>query len=456
MSINKAPKNNVFYRNSNWHYPKIERGEGIYLFDKDGKKYLDGCAGSAVVNIGHGNKEIAEFAKEQIEKIAFTHLSRWTADSIEQCAERVAQWAPCNVSYVYFLSGGSEASETAIKLARQYYVEREGPSTLKWKIISKWNSFHGNTLGALAMTGITGRRKIFDQMLVNFPKVPQFYHYRNMWDAETIEKTSIKAAHALEEEILRQGAENIAAFISEPVIGSAAPGVHPTRTYFKIIREICDKYDILFIDDEVMAGFGRTGENFAINHYGGECDIVPDIIVTGKGMGCGYTPIAAAIVSDRIYYTMMTKGTGLFIHGHTYAGNPLSCGIANKALEIIERENYVENAKIQGDYLLEKLQDLYKYPIVGDIRGKGLMIGVELVQDKKTKKPFDISKNVRGKLTSQCLEEGLVIYPGGGSVDGERGDHFLLAPPLSITKEQVDELVYMLDIGIRKICEEVI
>lgn len=456
MSLNRAPKNNVFYRNNNWHYPKIERGEGSYLYGEDGKKYLDGCSGSAVANIGHGNKEIAEFAKEQIEKIAFTHLSRWTADSIEQCAERVARWAPLKDSYLYFLSSGSEASETAIKLARQYYVERDGSGTSKWKVISKWNSFHGNTLGALSLTGITGRRKIYDPMLINFPKIPQFYHYRNMWDAETLEKTSIKAAYALEEEILRQGADNIAAFISEPVVGSAAPGAHPTKIYFEIIRKICDKYDILFIDDEVMAGFGRTGENFAINHFGGECDSTPDIIVTGKGMGCGYTPIAAAIVSDKIHHTIMTEGTGLFIHGHTYAANPLSCGIANKVLEIVERDNCVENAKIQGKYLFEKLQDLYKYPIIGDIRGKGLMIGVEIVEDKKTKTPFDSSKNVKGKLTQKCLDEGLVIYPGGGSVDGKRGDHFLLAPPLNITKEQVDELLFMLDAGVKKICDELV
>lgn len=451
MSLNKAPKNNVFYRNQNWHYPEIERGEGIYLYDKAGKKYIDGCSGSAVANIGHGNKEVAEFTKDHIERIAFTHLSRWTVDSIEKCAEIVASWAPGDLNHVYFVSGGSEATETAIKMARQYFVERDGNSTSKWKVISKWNSFHGNTMGALSMTGITGRRKAYAPMLIDFPKIPQFYHYRNPWGCETLEETSIKAAQALEDEILRQGPENIAAFITEPIVGSAAPGVHPESIYFKMVREICDKYDILLILDEVMAGFGRTGKKFAVNHY----DIIPDIIACAKGMSCGYTPMGAAIASDKIFETIMVKGSGHFIHGHTYAGNPLSCGIGYKVMEIVEREGYVENAAKQGEYLMSKLQDLYKYPIVGDIRGKGLMIGIEFVEDQETKKPFDPKVALKGKITNNCLDEGLVVYPGGGAADGIRGDHILLAPPINITKEQIDDLFDALEKGIKKTCEEV-
>lgn len=452
MSLNKAPKNHVFYRNQNWHYPKIERGEGIYLYDVNGKKYIDGCSGSAVANIGHGNKELAAFTKEHMERIAFTHLSRWTVDSIEKCAEKVAEWMPGDLNHVYFVSGGSESTETAIKLARQYFVERDKGKTSKWKIISKWNSFHGNTMGSLSMTGITGRRKIYDPMLINFPKIPQFYHYRNPWGCKNLEETSIKAAKALEEEILRQGADNIAAFITEPVVGSAVPGAHPTPTYFKMVREICDKYDVLLIVDEVMAGFGRTGKKMAIDHYG----IVPDIITTAKGMSCGYTPIGAAITSDKIFDAIMVKGSGHFVHGHTYAGNPLSCGIAAKVLEIVEREGYVENAAQQGEYLMNKMQELYKYPIVGDIRGKGLMIGIELVKDKATKEPFNVSDNVKGILTNKCLDYGLVIYPGGGSVDGVRGDHTLIAPPVNLAKEEVDALYDALERGIKSTCETVI
>ncbi len=451
MSLNKAPKNHVFYRNQNWHYPKIEKGEGIYLIDEDGNKYIDGCSGSAVANIGHGNTEVAEFTRDHMERIAFTHLSRWTVDSIEKCAEKVAEWAPGDLNHVYFVSGGSESTETAIKMARQYFVERDGNKTTKWKVISKWNSFHGNTMGSLSMTGITGRRKIYDPMLINFPKIPQFYHYRNPWGAETLEETSIAAAKALEAEILRQGPDNIAAFITEPIVGSAAPGVHPDKIYFKMVREICDKYDILLIVDEVMAGFGRTGKKFAIEHF----DVVPDIVTCAKGMSCGYTPMGAAIASDKIFNTIMVEGSGHFVHGHTYAGNPLSCGIAHKVIEIMDREGYIENAAKQGDYLMEKLQSLYDYPIVGEIRGKGLMIGIEFVQDKETKEPFDTSVGLKNKIMSNCLAEGLVVYPGGGSADGIRGDHILIAPPVNITSEEIDLLFNALEAGIKKTCEEV-
>ncbi|WP_353094397.1 aspartate aminotransferase family protein [Tissierella praeacuta] len=449
MSLNKAPKNNVFYRNQNWIYPKIEKGEGIYLIGEDGKRYIDGCSGSAVANIGHGNKEIAEFAKKHIERIAFTHLSRWTVDSIEKCAERIADWCPEGLEHVYFVSGGSEATETAMKMARQYFVERDGKSS-KWKIISKWNSYHGATLGSLSMTGTIGRRKIYDPLLTNFPKISQFYHYRNPWGAKTLEETSILAANSLEAEILHHGAENIAAFISEPVVGSAVPGAYPEKIYFDMVRKICDKYDILFIMDEVMAGTGRTGRKMASEHFNAK----PDILVVAKGLSSGYTPIGAAVCTNEVFETIMVKGSGNFIHGHTYAGNPLSCGIADKVMGIIERENFVDNCANQGDYLMEKLEALYDYPMVGDIRGKGLMIGIEFVKDKETKEPFNVSDNVRGKITNNCLEEGLVPYPGGGSVDGIRGDHILLAPPINITKEEVDLLYEKLENAIKKTSEE--
>lgn len=453
MSSNKAPKNNVFYRNQNWEYPKIERGEGIYLYGENGKRYLDACSGSAVANIGHGNKEIAEYTKEMMERIAFTHLSRWTVDTIEDCAQKVAEWTPGDLNHVYFVSGGSEATESAIKLARQYFVERDGGHTSKWKVISKWTSFHGNTLGSLAITGITGRKKMFDPMLAQFPKVPQFYHYRNPWGCETLEETSIKSAEALEAEILRQGPENIMAFISEPVIGSAAPGVHPAPVYFKMIREICTKYDILWIDDEVMAGFGRTGKKMAIEHYG---DVVPDIMCTAKGMSCGYTPIGAAIANDEIFNTIMVNGSGSFHHGHTYAGNPLSAGIAHKVISIMERENYVENAAKQGAYLLGKLEELYKYPIVGDVRGKGLMIGVEFVKDQATKAPFETSDKVNSIVTNHCLDLGIAPYPGSGSADAVRGDHVQITPPINITTSEVDELCAGLEEAIKRTCAQVL
>lgn len=449
MSKNMAPENNVFYRNQNWRYPKIVKGEGIYLFDDNGNKYIDGCSGSVVANIGHGNKEVADYSKDLIERLGFTHLSRWTVNEIEETAKRVAEYAPGDLNHVYFVSGGSEATETAIKMARQYFIERDG-ITNKWKVISKWNSYHGNTMGALSMTGISSRRKIYDNYLINFPKINQFYHYRNKWNFNDPIDTSIKAAKALEEEIKKHGAENIAAFISEPVVGSAAPGVNPEKIYFDMVRKICNKYDILLIIDEVMSGFGRTGEKFAVNHY----DLVPDILVAAKGMSAGYTPIGCAIASDKIFNEIMVKGSGHFIHGHTYAGNPLSCGIAGKVMEIIDRENIIENAKIKGNYLMDKLNELYKYECVGDIRGKGLMIGIEFVKDKKTKMPFEKKFNFKNRIMEACFDEGLIVYPGGGSYDGILGDHILLAPPLNVTKEEVDMIFNKLESGIKTVNNE--
>ena len=450
MSSNKAPQNNVFYRNQNWDYPKIERGEGIYLYDENGKKYIDGCSGSSVANIGHGNREVAEATKNQVEKIAFTHLSRFTTDEIENCCEKIASWAPGDLNHVYLVSGGSESTETAIKMARQYFVERDGINCSKSKVISRWNSFHGNTMGSLSMTGISGRRRIYEPMLIDFPKINQAYKYRCPYPNVSEEEGDLLCANELEMEILRHGAQNIAAFIAEPVIGSAAPGVNPTKVYFKRIREICDKYDVLFIADEVMSGFGRTGEKFAINHY----DVIPDIITCAKGMSCGYSPLGACIVNDKIFKTIMIDGSGEFVHGHTYGGNPLSAEVANTVMNIIERENYVQNCKIQGEYLLGKLQELYNYEIVGDIRGKGLMIGIEFVKDRDTKEPFEVKEKIKTRITKNCLEEGLVVYPGGGSVDGVRGDHILLAPPINIRRDEVDELYKRLKRGIEKTTEQ--
>ncbi len=450
MSLNKAPNNNVFYRSQNWHYPKIESGQGVYLIGEDGKRYIDGCSGSAVANIGHGNKEVAEFAKKQIERIAFTHLSRWTVDVIEECASKVASWCPGDLNHVYFVSGGSEAVETAIKMARQYYVERDGEQSSKWKVISKWHSYHGATFGALSVTGTIGRRKIYDPMLTGYPKINQFYHYRNPWGAQTLYETSILAAKELETEILRHGAQNIAAFITEPIIGSAAPGVHPDRIYFDMVREICNKYDILLIMDEVMAGSGRSGATMASNIF----NVKPDIIAVAKGLSSGYTPLGAAVCTEEIFDTIMVKGSGNFIHGHTYASNPLSCAIAYKVMEIIEREQYIENGRVMGEYLREKLEHLYKYPIVGDIRGIGLMHGIEFVKNKKTKEPFDSKVLLSSKINNACMEEGLVLYPGGGSANG-KGDHVLIAPPINITKNEIDILFDKLEHGIKKVSKDV-
>ncbi|OQX29900.1 MAG: hypothetical protein B0D92_01330 [Spirochaeta sp. LUC14_002_19_P3] len=450
--MGKAPNNDVFYRDQNWSYPKIIRGEGIYLFDDKGRPFIDACAGAAVANIGHGNKEVAAYAKEQMACLAYIHLSRWTAQPIEACAEKTAQWTPGSLNHVFFVSGGSEATEAALKMARQYYVERDGLNTRKHKVITKYHSFHGNTIGALSMTGMEGRRRLYGPLLLDFPHINQFYHYRNPWNCKSLEDTSIKAAGELEAAILKHGAENIAAFISEPVVGAAAPGIHPEKIYFDMVRAICDKYDILLIIDEVMAGFGRTGKNFGSDHYG----VQADILTVAKGMSSGYTPMGAAIASDTVFNAIMINGSGRLAHGHTYAGNPLSCGISLKVLEIIEREGYVSNANMQGEYLLKRMQNLLDIPIVGDVRGKGLLLGVELVKDQKSKQPFPAALKAANRLTETALEQGIVLYPGGGTVNGTEGDHFLLSPPLSITREEIDLLYERMERALQLCAQELV
>ena len=449
MNDKKRPHEHVIYRNQQWKYPIIQRGQGAYLYDEDGKRYLDFSSGAAVANLGHGNKEIAEFARDQMERIAYIHLSRWTVDVIEDAAEKIASWAPGDLNHVSFYSSGSEVVEAAIKMARQYFVERDG-SSHKLKVISKWGSFHGNTLGALSVNGTSHVRSIYEPLLMDSPKIVQFDHYRNPWDAKDLKETSIKSAQDLEREILRQGPENVMAFISEPVAGTALPGAYPHKIYFEMVREICNKYDILWIDDEIMAGVGRTGKKMAIEHFG----VTPDIITVSKGLGAGYNNVGAAIANEEIYETIMKKGSGSMRNGHTYAGNPLSAAVALKVLEIMERDQLLDNINKLEGYLVKRLEELYKHPIVGDIRGKGFMYGIEIVKDKETKEPFERDLNIAAKITEYGLKEGVSNYNTKGSADGIRGDAFLVTPPFIIKKEHIDEYVEKMDIAIGKVCKE--
>ena len=425
---------NVFYRNVNKTYAHVDYGEGIYIYDKQGNKYIDACSGAAVSNIGHGNKRVVQAMARQAEKIAFSHLSRWTSDAVQELADKVAEIAPGSLNKLYLVSGGSEATESALKMARQYFMERDG-KTGKYKIISRWNGFHGNTIGALSMTG-DGRRKMYTPYLLDFPHINACYCYRCPYGLK-LGSCNLRCAYALERCLKYQGADTVAAFIAEPIVGAAAGALVAPPEYFKIIRQICDHYDILYIDDEVMTGFGRTGHMFDVEDYG----VVPDLICAAKGMSAGYAPLGAVIAKDEIYNTFK-KGSGVFVHGHTYGGNPMSAATALEVLKIVDEENLAENAKIVGDYLLQKMREkILPFWFVGDVRGKGLMQGVELVQDKYTKQPFAHNHGVAKKLTHALMNNGVVVYPGGGMVDGENGDQFLLAPPLIITKDQVDELM---------------
>lgn len=425
---------NVFYRNVRKEYRVVERGKGIYLYDRAGKEYIDACSGSAVSNIGHGNPKVIEAMTAQAQKVAFTHLSRWTSEPLQKLADMVAEMAPGSLNKLYLVSGGSEATESAMKMARQYYLERDG-ATSKYKVISRWKTFHGNTIGALSMTG-DKRRKKYTPLLLDFPKITPPYCYRCAYGKDP-SSCGMDCAWELERAVNMVGAESVAAFISEPVIGAASGAVVPPGGYFKVIRDICDRYDILFIADEVMTGFGRTGSMFAVEQFG----VVPDLIAVAKGMSAGYIPLGGVIVKDEIHETFK-KGSGAFVHGHTYGGNPLAAAVAVAVLEVLREENLVENSRVMGRYLLDQLQEkLSGSPIIGDIRGLGLMQGVELVRDKASKAPFDPKSNVAEKATNTLMDHGVVVYPGTGAADGVRGDHFLLAPPLIIDREQVDDLV---------------
>ncbi|MFZ5753942.1 MAG: aspartate aminotransferase family protein [Bacillota bacterium] len=434
---------NVFYRNLRKSYPEVDYGKGIYLYDKEGKKYIDACSGSAVANLGHGHPRVIKAMTEQAEKVAFTHLSRWTSGPVKELADLVAHLAPGSLNKLYLVSGGSEATESALKMARQYYLERDGKSS-KYRIISRWQSFHGNTIGALSMTG-DKRRKKYSPLLLNFPHVAPAYCYRCSFDKDQ-ETCSVECALDLERAIKLEGADTIAAFIAEPVVGAACGALVPHKDYFKIIRQICDHYDILFIADEVMTGFGRTGSMFAIEEWG----VVPDLICVAKGMSAGYSPLGGVIAKDEIY-EVFKNGSGSFVHGHTYGGNPLSAAVAVAVVKTILEDNLVENSRNVGEYLLTQLQEkLLPFWYVGDVRGKGLMQGVEIVKNKDTKEPFPASLNIAEKLTVTLMDFGVIVYPGNGMADGENGDQFLLAPPLIMTRAEADELVERMEGGFRE------
>ncbi len=430
-------KDHVFYRNSREIYPTADHGEGIYIYDTTGKRYIDGSGGAAVVGIGHGVKEITEAMVRQAEKISFSHSSQFTSRPSIDLAEKLIKLAPPGLNKVYFLSGGSEAVETAVKMARQYQVERG--KIEKYKVISRWTSYHGNTLGALALSGHSGRRKIYMPLLPHTPHIQPAYCYRCPFGLQP-ESCALECASDLEKTILYEGPDSVSAFIAEPMVGATAAALIPREGYYQRIREICDRYDVLFIADEVMTGMGRTGKNFGIDHW----NVAPDMIVAAKGLSSGYTPIAAVMAKENIHQAIQ-QGSGAFVHGHTYSQNPLSAAIALAAVEYLLKNDLISRSAQRGAYFLRALQNLRCHKMVGDIRGKGLFAGIEFVKNQTTKEPFDPKLKLNVSIGNRAFEKGLITYPGGGGADGIRGDHLLLAPPFIITEKQIDDLVSILD-----------
>jgi len=432
-NIHGKKDDHVFFRGK----PKrtIVRGEGIYFFDSEGNRYIDGSGGPMVVNIGHGVKEIAEVAAKQMEQLAYIHSMTHLTEPIQKLARKIISLTPRPLNKVFFVSGGSEGTETAIKLASQYHLEHGNPR--KYKVIARWMSYHGNTLGALSASGFVYRRKKFSPLLLDFPHIPPAYCYR-CWYHKEYPSCDLACAWELERAIKNAGADSVSAFIAEPVGGSAIGSVPAPEGYFEIIREICNKYNVLFIADEVQTGFGRTGKNFGIEHW----NAVPDLIICAKGLSSGYAPIGAVITTDEVQTTFNKEG---FRHGFTFGGIPVSCAIGFAVLEYMTKHDLIARAAEMGKLLLEKLETLREHPSVGDVRGKGLLTGIEFVNNKETKEPFDPSTNFCTKLQEITLKNGLSIYPIHAFLDGIRGDHIQVSPPYIVTTSQLDEIVTILD-----------
>jgi adenosylmethionine-8-amino-7-oxononanoate aminotransferase len=428
-------------------YPVITHGKGVYLYDREGREYLDAVGGIAVVNVGHGVPEIIAAMTEQAQRVAFVSGGAFANEPAQALAEELATWAPAGMRHVLLLAGGSEATETAMKLARQYHVERGRAG--KYRVISRWISYHGNTIGALSMSGRTAWRWEFVPYLQNFPKIHPPYCYRCPY-GKTYPGCQVACAEDLERVITLEGPDSIAAFIAEPVIGTSAAGVTPPPEYYPRIQEICDRYDILFIADEVITGIGRTGKNFGIEHWG----VVPDMITTAKGLSSGYAPLAAVIVHDRVY-DAIARGSGRTTQGFTYSGHPLSAAVGLAVLRYLKAHDLVANAGRIGRNLLERLSALRRFPIVGDVRGLGLFLGVEFVADPATKRPFPPEAGVTRRIVETTLAEGVVVVPGmSGLIDGVAGDHIQISPPYIFTEAHVEQLVRALEAAIQKVMRE--
>lgn len=423
----------VFPRNSKAPPRKVSHGEGAYLYDEDGKAYLN-CGDAAVSCLGHSDARVTAAAKAQLDSIAFAHTGFFTSDPAEKLADKIVSLAPEGIERVYFVSGGSEAMEAALKLARQYYIETGAPQ--RHRVIARRQSYHGNTLGALATGGNEWRRAQFAPLLIDVSHVAPCYAYRGRLENETDADYVDRLIDELEAEIMALGPETVMAFVAEPVVGATLGAVPPVGDYFKRVRALCDRYGILLILDEVMCGMGRTGTLFASAQYG----VSPDICAIAKGLGAGYQPIGAMLCTGKIH-DAIENGSGFFQHGHTYLGHPVACAAALAVLERLIDDGVLHRVQPLGDKVRAALTSrLGQHPNVGDIRGVGLFQGVELVMDRDSKEPFNPSDKLHARIKAAAFAEGLICYPMGGTIDGIRGDHVLLAPPFILEDAQVEEL----------------
>jgi len=427
--------NHVFHRSLRASLPVAARGEGVYIVDTSGKRYLDASGGAAVSCLGHSDSEVVRAIKDQLDRIPFAHSAFFSSEAAERLADVLVEGAPAGVGSVYFLSGGSEAIEAALKMARQYFLEIGQPK--RTRFVARRQSYHGNTLGALAVGGNVWRREPYREMLIDVAHIAPCYAYRDRRPSESEADYGRRVADELEAAILDLGPDTVAAFVAETVGGATAGVLPPVPGYFRRVREICDRYGVLLILDEVMCGMGRTGTMHACEQDG----IAPDLLCIAKGLGAGYQPIGAVLVAGKVHRAFQ-DGSGAFLHGHTYMAHPTACAAALAVQYAIRSRDLLANVRRRGAALADALKARFgNHPRVGDVRGRGLFFGLELVADRGTKEPFDPALKLNARIKARAMEHGLICYPGGGTVDGKRGDHVLLAPPFIVTEAHVAEMV---------------
>lgn len=425
----------ILHRSLAHRYPVAESGRGLIIRDADGKDYIDASGGAAVSCLGHGHPDVLAAMHAQLDKLAYAHTSFFTTAVAEDLAEDLVAHAPLGISHVYFLSGGSEAMEAALKMARQYFVEIGQPQ--RRHFIARRQSYHGNTLGALAVGGNEWRRKQFAPLLIETHHVSPCFEYRGRHTDETPMQYGERLARELEIQIEALGPDTVIAFIAETVGGATSGAITPVEGYLRRVREICDRHGILLILDEVMCGMGRTGTLHACEQEG----IAPDLMAIAKGLGGGFAPIGAILVAEKVLNAFET-GSGMFQHGHTYLGHPLACAGALAVQQIIRRDNLLDNVRRQGIHLTRRLQERFgNHHHVGDVRGRGLFQAIELVRDRTTQEPFDPKHKLHARIKQEAMSRGLMVYPMGGTIDGVRGDHVLLAPPFIADHGAIDTIV---------------
>ncbi len=423
------------HRNGVGGLPVAVGGEGCWLIDADGRRYLDASGGAAVSCLGHGHPRVVAALHAQIDRLAYAHTSFFTTEVMERLADRVIATAPPGIEKAYFVAGGSEAMEAALKLARQYFVEIGQPQ--RRHVIARRQSYHGNTLGALAAGGNMARREVFAPLLIDAHHIAPCYAWRDRRDGESDEAYGLRVADELDHKIRDLGPETVMAFVAEPVVGATAGALPAVPGYFRRIRDICDRHGVLLILDEVMCGMGRTGTLHACEQEG----IAPDIMTIAKGLGGGYQPIGAMLASGAIDRAI-AAGSGAFKHGHTYVGHALACAASLAVLETIEQDGLLARVRTQGDRLAGALTERFgNHPHVGDIRGRGLFQALEFVADRSTKSTFDPARRLHARIKAEAMARGLMCYPMGGTIDGIHGDHVLLAPPYIIDDAEIDQLV---------------